>query len=179
MTNITIDIVDNAVNAQLQALSRKLGNVEPALTVAAEGLLERTKRRFETSTAPDGAAWKENAPATLGILARSMGKSYKRKNGLPNSKGRAKLGNKKPLYQSGDLKRQITAKASGNSIQMQATMIYAAIQHFGGQAGRGKKVKIPSRPFMPLNPSTNDLYPQERDAIERAISDYLSWDSPA
>ena len=179
MTSITIDIVDNAVNAQLQALSRKLGNVEPALTVAAEGLLERTKRRFETSTAPDGTTWKENAPATLGILERSLGKSYKRKNGGLNKRGRAKLGNKKPLVQSGDLKRQITAKASGNSIVMQATMIHAAIQHFGGQAGRGRKVKIPSRPFMPLDPTTNDLYQSERDAIERAISDYFDWDSPA
>lgn len=178
MTKITIDIVDNAVNAQLQALSRKLGNMEPALTVAAEGLLERTKRRFETSTAPDGTQWKENAPATLGILARNMGKSYKRKNGLPNSKGRAKLGNKKPLYQSGDLKRQITAKASGNSIVMQATMIYAAIQHYGGQAGRRRKVKIPSRPFMPLDPATNDLYSVERDAVIRDLSDYFDWDRP-
>ena len=27
---------------------------------------------------------------------------------------------------------------------------YAAIQQFGGQAGRGKKVTIPARPYLPL-----------------------------
>lgn len=178
MTDITVTVTDSGVNEQLQRLAAKLGNVEPALAVAAEGLLERTKRRFETSTAPDGQKWKENAPATLGILEKSLGKSYKRKNGGLNKKGLARMAGKKPLIASGNLMRQITARASGNSILMQATMAYSAIQHYGGKAGRGKKVNIPSRPYMPIDPNTNDLYPAERDAIERDISDYFDSDSP-
>lgn len=29
-------------------------------------------------------------------------------------------------------------------------MVYAAIQQYGGQAGRGHKVTIPLRPFLPV-----------------------------
>ena len=30
---------------------------------------------------------------------------------------------------------------------------YAAIHHLGGQAGRGRKVTIPARPYLPINGS--------------------------
>jgi phage gpG-like protein len=43
---------------------------------------------------------------------------------------------------------------------------YAAIQHFGGMAGKGRKVKIPARPYMMI---------QDEDwaEIKAALNDFI------
>ena len=51
--------------------------------------------------------------------------------------------------------------------------MYAAIQQFGGKAGRGHKVTIPARPFLPVR-QDGSLYPQEQAEIIAAIKDMLA-----
>lgn len=47
-------------------------------------------------------------------------------------------------------------------LELGSALIYAAIHHFGGQAGRGRKVTLPSRPVMGLNADD-----------ERRVGDFL------
>ncbi|MCX8518020.1 MAG: phage virion morphogenesis protein [Rhodoferax sp.] len=57
-------------------------------------ILERTKHRFDTGTAPDGSPWAPNRPATK----------------------RAKGATKGPLYDTGLLRQQINASVNGNTL---------------------------------------------------------------
>lgn len=102
--------------------------------------------------------------------------AYSKQGGLLNNKGLERLSNKKPLIgESGDLRRNIIAAASNNALTIQATPVYAAIQQFGGKAGRGKKVTIPARPFLPIK-LDGTLYPKEQAEILTALNDYLAAD---
>jgi phage gpG-like protein len=65
MTAFTITVDDAAVQAVLHKLASRAGGLTPVLQVVGEGMIERTKRRFETGTAPDGTPWKPNSAATL------------------------------------------------------------------------------------------------------------------
>ena len=51
---IRIDIDDRDVGQALQRLQRRVGDMTPAMEDIGELLIETTKERFKTSTAPDG-----------------------------------------------------------------------------------------------------------------------------
>ena len=183
MTVFTITVQDQEVKALLQKLQGKAQNMAPVLRTLGEQIVERTKQRFATSTAPDGTTWKPNSAATLAALSeRIMGhrdkmgarsNAYRKKDGSLNARGQARMDNKKPLIgESGDLRRQIVWGVSGNELTVSANMKYAAIQQFGGQAGLGKKVTIPARPFLPVR-QDGTLYPQEQALVLDVINAFL------
>lgn len=175
MPNITITLDDAAVQRELAALAQKAQSLQPAMAVIGERLVERAKRRFETGTDPTGKPWQANSLVTLGIFAGSFGKSLRKKSGALNKAGAQKLGAKKVLVRDGNLMRQIIYSASANSTTMSATMAYARIHHYGGMAGRNKKVQLPARPFMPIDPQ-GQLYPLEQLAVLQALRDYFGVD---
>ena len=176
MTTIKIDVQDGGTEAALQALAAKFQNAQPVLQGIGESMVERIKHRFDTSSGPDGAAWQANSATTLAMLARRLGNSYRKKDGALNKKGVERLAVKKPLIgESGDLRRQIVAVASGSELVVSATPIYAAMQHFGGTTSPSSWIpnaKIPARPFMPIM-QDGSLYPSEAAAIIDALNDYL------
>ncbi|OGT57872.1 MAG: phage virion morphogenesis protein [Gammaproteobacteria bacterium RIFCSPHIGHO2_12_FULL_63_22] len=173
MTTFTIAVQDQAVQALLQRMAERTKNLQPALQAVGDGIVERTKRRFETSTGPDGEKWTPNAPATLGILSARLGKSYRKKGGDLNAAGERRLAGNKPLIgESGDLRRQIVAQATANQVTVGVGPKYAAIHQFGGKAGRGLKVEIPARPYLPVR-QDGSLYPEESTIIVDAINDLL------
>lgn len=175
MSNFTIEVQDEPAHALLRKLASRVDNMQPVLQTLGEGIVERTKRRFETSTDPDGQPWKPNSAATLNMLsARLAGvKSNVKKDGSLNAKGSRALANKKPLIgESGDLRRQIVAIAAGNALTVSSTPVYAAIHQFGGNAGKGHKTVIPARPFLPIK-QDGSLYPQEQTLILDALNSYL------
>jgi len=55
----------------------------------------------------------------------------------------------------GELVASITSKYDDNSAVVGTNKRYAAIQQFGGNAGRNKKVEIPARPYLKLTDSEN------------------------
>lgn len=174
MTSFTVTVQDEQVRAALKALAARVQNMQPVLQAIGEDIVERTKHRFETSTGPGGVKWDDNAPATLEMLAASLGKSYRKKGGDLNSKGSARIAGKKPLIgESGDLRRQIVARADAHAVTVLSTPVYAAIQQFGGKAGRGHKVTIPARPFLPVR-QDGTLYPQEQTLILQELNAYLA-----
>jgi phage virion morphogenesis protein len=201
MTKITINIDDAEVKATLKALAERGQDMRAVLQVVGTKMVERTQRRFDTSTGPDGVKWKENKPAT-----------------------RKAKGGKPPLVDHGYLRQQILASVSGNTLTVGTTAVtaaYAAIQQFGGTIDRaagsikvrhrtnakgdllrseimnGKglifarknknphkrfterefsvaahKITIPARPFLPMR-SDGTLYPQEQADVLAALNEYL------
>ena len=173
MTTFSIEVKDQQVLDVLQKLQQRMGNLQPALAALGEDMAARVKRRFDTSTAPDGSAWKPLSQVTLDGYVGSFGKSHFKKSGDLSKSGAAKLASRKPLVgESGDLSRQMGYTATAGSLTLFSSPVYAAIHQFGGQAGRGLKVTIPARPFMPVE-ADGTLYPDEQRLVLEALLDFL------
>lgn len=177
MSAFTITVDDKPVQAALQALASRVHNMQPVLKGLGDRIVERTKDRFRTSTAPDGTTWKPNSAATLSMLSDRLAgsKSNRKKDGSLNAKGARALAGKKPLIAGGTLQEQIVASATASLLTVgtnSATSAYAAIQQFGGKAGRGHSVTIPARPYLPIR-QDGTLYPQESELILHDINTYL------
>jgi len=177
MTAFTIKVHDEEIQAKLKELGHRSLNMSAVLQTIGEGMVERTKRRFETSTGPDGVKWKPNSDATLSMLSNliSGSKSKRKKDGSLNAAGKRQLANKKPLISSGLLAQQIFPHVANNVLTVATTSVtakYSAIQQFGGKAGRGHKVTIPARPYLPIH-QDGTLYPEEQAEIVSAINAYL------
>ena len=173
MTTFTVTVKDQQVLDVLQKLTQRMGNLRPALQALGDDMLERTKQRFDSQTAPDGSAWKPLSPVTLGLFAGGLGKSYRKKDGSLNKRdGQAVAGKRILIGESGDLSRQIFSQANGNSLTLSASPVYAAIHQFGGRAGRGLKATIPARPFMPVD-SDGNLDPTEQRLVLEALEAFL------
>lgn len=177
MKDFSITVRDEGVKSALQALAARVHNLRPVLQVIGEGITERTKHRFDTSTAPDGTPWKPNSAATVGMLsARLAGsKSNVKKNGSLNAKGARALAGKKLLIDSGFLRQQIVPNATADTLTVSATAKYAAMHQFGGVTSAQSMIPgkaIPARPFLPIR-QDGTLYPQEQATVLQALNDFL------
>ena len=146
-----IQVEDTDVHAALTALAGRAINVQPMLQAIGEDIKERTKARFPQGVGPDGVPWKANAPATL----------------VSKKAGRGPL-----IGESGDLRREFHVNAVVDAVTISNSMIYAAIQQFGGQAGRGRSVTIPARPSLPVH-QDGSLYPSDKAAILDTLRHYI------
>ena len=179
MTAFTIEVKDEDVKAALQALSNRVNNMAPVLDTIGTGIIERTQRRFDTSTGPDGVLWKKNSDATLSMLASRIGrsKSNTKKDGSLNARGNKVLENKKPLIgESKQLGKQFHSLIVGNTLTVASPFAYAAIQQFGGTTGAGSWIpgkSIPARPFLPIR-QDGTLYPDDKAEILKALNAYLA-----
>lgn len=171
MTAFTLEVTDSGVQETLATLAARAGDLRPILQAIGEDIMERTRARFRTSVGPDGQRWRPNARATIeAYLARQGGFGKK---GI-NKKGQTLAMGKRPLIgRSGSLLSQFHVHADAQAVTVGNSMLYAAIHQFGGQAGRGKKVAIPARPFLPVR-SGGDLYPDERAKILATLNAYLA-----
>lgn len=168
MTDFTVTVEDAQVRAALRRLRQKTDNLSPVLKAIGEDLVESTRQRFATATAPDGTPWAANSEVTilryLGLTTGNYGKD-----GKLTKKGAARGMGKKPLSgQSGDLARQIIYRVTGNTLEVGSTMVYAAMQQFGGKKADFPNLwgDIPARPFLGL--SGSDIA-----GIEETVGDYL------
>lgn len=83
----------------------------------------------------------------------------------PRSRRAAKNGGK-TLQLSGQLAASISTQVGNDFARIGSNKKYAAIHHLGGQAGKGKKVTIPARPYLPIS-GTGQLQP----GAERTLVD--------
>lgn len=89
---------------------------------------------------------------------------------------RAKHEGGKTLQKTGQLAASLTTQSSNDFARIGTNKVYAAIHHMGGQAGRGRKVNIPARPYLPINGSGNlqanaekQILDIVKDALTRGI----------
>lgn len=113
--------------AQLIGRGQRL---RPLMLDLGEMLLDSTRQRFATKTAPDGSAWKPLKPSTL-----------KRK------KGRGSL-----LVLDGYLRDLMRAEADDESVEVGSAQVYAALHQFGGTSGMSPgAAAVEARPSLGLS----------------------------
>ncbi|OPY07247.1 MAG: Phage virion morphogenesis family protein [Syntrophaceae bacterium PtaB.Bin095] len=130
MPDITIRIEDKPVMDALNRLARKMGDLSPALRAIGEDLVKSTEARFDSQgPAPDGKPWAALSPATL-----------KRKQ------------HSKILTELGHLRGSIRSQLFGtHGVAVGTNKVYGAIHQLGGPAGRGRKIRIPARPYLGIS----------------------------
>lgn len=140
---------DKDLQDLLKAVKNRIGNTKPAFEVIGEIIQTSILKNFEQGGRPE--AWQDLAERT--------------------KKQRAKQG-KWPgqiLVMSGvrgGLMGSISYDAMPDKVVWVANKPYAAIQHFGGMAGKGLKTKIPPRPYMMIQD-------EDWEEIKAALNDFI------
>lgn len=111
---INIDLNDAELQAELKKLAAKLSDLTPFFKDVGETLLNSTRERFRTQTAPDGERWAALSPA---YAARK-----------PRHKD-------KPLTLSGVLRGTLTKQADADSLRIGTPLVYGAVHQFGATKG--------------------------------------------
>lgn len=164
---IVIKVEDYGVTSLLNKLSARLsGGMRPVMASIGAVVRDSVLQNFDNMASPEGVKWKDLAPATkLNRLRESKSKHFKRgkkataanlsKFGKTAMAGRFEiLRSKSGLYNSiGDEAKGGILRVENNSVTIGTRIPYAAIHQFGGQAGRGRKVTIPARPYMGVSPA--------------------------
>ncbi|BCH63692.1 hypothetical protein RvVAT039_09080 [Agrobacterium vitis] len=133
----TID--DQDMREKLAELIGKMQRPAGFYKNVGEHLLNSVKDNFENESAPDGSRWKTLSQATRDQREKKYGHA-------PTSILRA----------SGDLMNSINMEASDTDVRIGSTLVYAAIHQFGGDAGAGRRVTIPARPYLGLSAADED-----------------------
>lgn len=126
MIKISVDSRD--LERSLSQLLQNVQNRRPMMTSVAAELQSMTEDNFE-SESWGGQKWKDSK--------------------------RAKSEGGKTLQKSGQLAASLTTKSGNDFARIGSNKVYAAIHHLGGQAGRGHKVSLPARPYLPIDGSGN------------------------
>ncbi len=151
MISPTIEVNSKSIQDYLNQAQRKLGDLTPLMKTISETMHTAVQRNFQTEGARlPGGKWQELAEPTKKERAK-VGK-------WPGSilqVNRNLLGGISPDHDS-------TTAVVGSNMPFKTG--YAAIHHFGGKAGKNKKVTIPARPFFEL--TDEDMGDVEQDAID-------------
>ena len=121
---------DHEVQERVKTILGQLGDLTPAMETIGEMAKTSISRNFEDGGRPD--RWEDLADATKAkrIKTRTWPGEI--------------------LVNKGNLKR-ISYAADKQSVVISAANVpYAAIHHFGGQAGRHHATNIPARPYLLL-----------------------------
>lgn len=167
---IKIAFDSSEIDRMVRRIIERGGNLTPALDACGEIMLTSVDKNFEAegrfSTVGDvrggSTRWKDLADATK--LDRIGGSRAFTKRGDLRKKAKRKLSGLKILQRSGKLAASFSKRTYGNTCEVGSNRVYAAIHHFGGNAGRGRKVKIPARPILVVQDEDeeNMLYTLDR-----------------
>lgn len=122
---INIEVVDRETRDGLRVLQDHLGNLRPFYLDIGEALLNSTRERFTTQTAPDGSPW---AP---------LSDDYKK---------RKKKHPDLILTLNGYLRGTLGYSATKDELRIGTPMIYGAAHQFGRA-----EINLPARPFLGLS----------------------------
>ena len=131
--NIELRIDNKAVEEALLNVACKCEDLRPLMKNIAGIMADAVEENFEQEGRPD--KWQELAESTI--------KHRKKTKHWP---GRI-------LQVEGQLATSITTQYDNKSAVIGSNLAYAAIHQLGGQAGKGKKVTIPARPYLNLTES--------------------------
>jgi len=175
LLEITID--DAEIKASIKSLADALGDLRPFFSDVGETLLNSTRGRFRSQTAPDGESWARLSP------------SYA---------ARKKRNRNKILTLTGALRGTLAKQADKDSLRIGTPLVYGATHQFGAAKGSfgavvahineytrrtrsGKRAtvrahtrrmvvpwgNIPARPFLGLSDA-------DRNGLLDALAEYLS-----
>ena len=130
MIKIDIKILKDEIRPLLIELKRRMGDLSPLMKNVGETVLTSIRKNFEVGGRPKWPGLKLSTIKQREAQGHWPGKILIR-HGV-----------------SGGLLGSVSYRAESDRVVLSANKVYAAIHHFGGQAGRGHKVIIPARPYM-------------------------------
>lgn len=145
--DLQLNVDNKAVTEALLKLAKRSENLRPLMKNIAGIFASSTEENFKNEGRPD--KWTDLADVT--------------------KKSREKI-NKWPgqiLTVEGQLATSVTTQYDDDSAVIGSNKDYARIHQLGGNAGRGKKVKIPARPYLYL---TNDDFDEILHETEKYFS---------
>ncbi|MFA5751104.1 MAG: phage virion morphogenesis protein [Candidatus Paceibacterota bacterium] len=151
---ITARFNDDRIDAALKKIADRGVNLSTPLSACGEILLTSIDKNFESQgryrsvgdVRGGSTRWQPLAAAT--VLSRLGGSRAFSKAGTLRKPAQRKLEGLKILQVRGALAASFSKKVSGNSLTVGSNRIYTALQHYGGKAGRGRKVTVPGRPIL-------------------------------
>lgn len=149
---LKIELESTALRRALDSLAYNLKDMEPAMRGITTELLSQTEANFEDEGRPD---WPTLADTTV--------------------KQREKRGNwpgKMLQVSAGGLAGSVVTEYGPALALVGSNKKYAALQQFGGQAGRGRKITVPGRPYLPLM-TDGTLQPASEEPILDVVLAYL------
>jgi len=147
MAGASLDIqlqISNAdeVKAAFLKLQGTLHDLTPVFQDIGEAMLNVTRERFNTQTAPDGTPWKPLSPAYALVKKQNVAQIL-------------------TLY--GRLRGTLTYQAGPKEVRIGTPLVYGATHQFGRGA-------IPARPFLGLSQSDEqELLDILNDHLSRAL----------
>jgi len=169
-----IIVHDEQVKAVLARLQAATGDMSQAMHEIGQYYERRVLENFAAQTDPEGRPWPKLSATTLG-LGLAKGKRLK-KSGYLTRAGRQYLVNKKILVEHGDLRGSVHYQAERNQVTIGTGghIPYGGIHQFGGLAGRGRKVRIPARPYLAVNDGTGmKLAARDRQRIIEIVERHI------
>jgi phage virion morphogenesis protein len=160
--NFIID--DSEVRKRLTQMRRV--DRKALLSEIGEYTVSETQQRFRDSKGPDGKPWEPLAESTMISRIGGLTKSRKKRGGTRLRAIRL-IGDMKPLVDRGHLRDSVIYRATKDHVAIGTNKIQGAIHQFGGMAGRGRKVKIPARPYLGFSA-------KNRRDIRLMASDFLA-----
>lgn len=166
--SLTFTIDDRAVVAALKKLEASARDLSGPMQQIAADLAESARDSFGQSRDPYGQAWEPLAFRTKIARLGGEGKIFTKSGGIRKGAQRAAAKGFQPLLDTGRLRNSIAIRSGRDFAELTAggsNVRYAAIHQFGGRAGRGGKVSIPARPFLPIRGGRVDLPPAQMKRI--------------
>jgi phage virion morphogenesis protein len=151
---ILIEIDDREVMEALKRLEATGADMSGAMADIATALSSESERQFQREAGPTGP-WPDLADSTKRRRAAS--------GHWPGQK----------LRVSGILAGSVQPGYNSRSAWIGTNQPYSTIHQFGGMAGRGRKVRIPARPYLPLHPETKEMSPEARTTIMEILQGHL------
>lgn len=151
--SVTVD--GQALRAALDRLAAVAGDMRRTNKAIATELMSQTEDNFAAEGRP---RWPDLAPITK---ARRAERGH-----WPG----------KMLQVTGQLAASVSAQGTAEYALVGAGKVYAAIHQFGGKAGRGRRVTIPARPYLPMvgSPDSAKLQAQTEQAILDIVERHLT-----
>ena len=169
---ITVAIDDTKITGLLDRLKARTRDLRPAMKIIGETVRSSVIQNFTQGGRPDRWTPTKVLSTYLSYTMRRTRSGNRKK--AHTMKGRLTKGferytaGKKTLIDTGRLRNSITARAYPNRAVVGTKVVYAAIHQFGGMAGRGRKVRIPARPFLLVQESD---WTTIRQSLERYFSE--------
>ena len=125
--------------------------LQPLMADIGQELVNTTRRRFETSTSPEGEKWEPNSDVTV---SRLIGDNMRKKDGSLNKRGEQRVAGKKPLIgETRSLSTEIHDAVGPATVTVGSNKVQAAMMQFGGKKADFPHLwgDIPARPFVGLS----------------------------
>jgi phage virion morphogenesis protein len=157
MSELRFEVKDGVTN-ELSAIQRRLMKPQVLMSGIAAELLSLSEEQLDKEQDSDGKKWQKLAASTI--------KSREKRGHWPG---------KMLQVSAGGLAASITPFSSGHEAGLSVSKPYAAIHQFGGKAGRGRKVSIPAREYIPMRMTGSDLEltPKARNSILGLMRDLV------